>query len=147
MFNGNFRANKLYLYILFVTDTLQKLQKKQINFSINFRTPTIINLPIIKKLTFPTLKAISVCFWHYLKTIPTGFKTVFTYASYDIPGENEVVVWIGVNNVRVSMRNKKVNIGNVPLKINVWTHMCWTWKMDGYWNLFVNAKLHAQGKY
>ena len=140
-FKGNFLTKNLYLYIIFVTEALQK---KHINFSIDFLTPTTVNLPIIKKLTFPALKSISVCFWYYLKTIPKSWRAVFTYASYDIPGE--FVVWIGVNEVSVSMRNKELSIGNVSLKINVWTHMCWTWKMDGSWNLFVNATLNAQGK-
>ena len=68
------------------------------------------------------------------------------YATYDIEGENDLMLWFNKDKMAVSLRDKEPHTSKIKFRNNKWTHLCWTWITTGEWKIYMNGALHYQTK-
>lgn len=114
------------------------------SFSINFKNPTKENIPELRRVVFPKTDAISVCFWFKLDTIAYAtnkWMAVFMFTSVEIPGENDLMIWIKKDELHVYMKSKGKSVHQKAFKMNKWSHLCWLWEKTGNWWVYVDGLL------
>jgi len=120
-------------------------------FGINFVTPTLNNIPVVKNVAFPESEALSVCFWFNLQGDIKEHMAMFNYISHLVKGESSFMIWLSKeNNILVSFKGKQFNLHPVKttgiIQKNQWTHLCWVWHFQKSWKLYLNGKLHNEEK-
>lgn len=110
-------------------------------FAIHFRTATKKNIPEVSAINFPGTDELSVCFWYKLAEFyGTKWHSIFMYESVDKKNSNELMMWLNANDeIHVSMRDTHQRVLQRKLRLNVWTHLCWTWNSTGQWNIYMSG--------
>lgn len=111
-----------------------------VHFAIHFRTPTIKNIPIVRKVDFPETEDMSICFWYKMDNVTQKWMSALMYTSVEIQGSNDLMIWFSNVKIHATMRSSGITILDKKLVLEQWTHFCWIWESSGKWSTFLSGK-------
>ena len=117
-----------------------------VHFAIDFKKPTTNHLPELQRLHFSKSDALSICFWFKLNDAShSRWMSAFLYTSVEIPGDNDLSVWVTKDRAHVYLRSSGKQIVQTDFPNDKWSHLCWVWEKSGRWWTYVNGFLKKAG--